>query len=1045
MDSVWKDRSGRVPFSVLGIFLIIGSSITSTIYINLENTISEETTFSLGAGELSSMLSFMEADISVALNYAGMSAMDFVGRHPVTKPYIVSEVARGYNGGTWTNLNEHGEWDDETFCMQFNMNWTKNITRVKLNPYIQGNYMADVYGNGRYVINVIDPHPEREGGPVHNWRDITITEVAMHLDREHTSPLPSVPNAIRDIFVTNPSTKDIPSYWEFSLPLQVEIKDVEQDAVIGRRTITVSTLVNSRMPLLRELTEEYEKCLTGDGNILDNKLFILMTLLSELYTEGRALAQYAGMYERIPNIVDTRWLQYLTNGALLLEQFMVFNSIDPAAAIYLLLNAGDLAATGFPEQEELTKEAAKLFANASLSDLFGEPDEDLLHTIANDTMSELQERANASMNHPQTHREINITQLAEDILYDTSYRYYYYNKTGEHTYETFISETFLGYNTTIDNANYFYMHPPPYYYYNKTYYAQHGYNLSKEEYKGEWFPEDGLIFNYTLNNNTASSHVAGCERDVNHALSASAINKLQTIIDETYKAGFITTVSRETLAGYPKYTPTKSSYYDCRQDGGDTWHFVRATPVSSYLSDGDGITHFPYTEIWEVEWHQTHWYGHLTPQYKDGTYVGDTCEGNEPFTYVKKERVTFTISGWAAVNVNETPSDDVDAPFAPKDINFGHGEKKDYNLFNISKTYVNEYFLNFRDDTLRNDGDTSSQGPVTIPHTTNGENPYGMEWLRGYGGEVELALRDILEHIKQDNITANVNNTEFRHRDFNDTIDNHTDQLLTKYRSRMQEYINDAAYRNATSGNYTSCAARVIAKMREWYVHEIERRLEQSQNELKQSITENITEALQDHDVGVNLGDREAAKNCGATVGDLPALQFGLTMPLTKTEEHYQWNYQWNEEVGFSIDQEPDYFNVRDASATTYNFLIQNICLFGPSGLPLLPTPVTPWVITVNCWYIHVEGQFTRFEVIDTVGEMQPNTLFGDTDYSYVRMGSWVKDPCSGETIGENTPIEFTVDTLNVVVVPPGFVGDINPSSYTTEVAGEGEPLPEGG
>ena len=160
-------------------------------------------------------------------------------------------------------------------------------------------------------------------------------------------------------------------------------------------------------------------------------------------------------------------------------------------------------------------------------------------------------------------------------------------------------------------------------------------------------------------------------------------------------------------------------------------------------------------------------------------------------------------------------------------------------------------------------------------------------------------------------------------------------------------------------------------------------------------------------------------------------------MPLTKSEEHYQWN----EQVGFSIDQEPDYFNTEEASSTTYNFLIQNICLFGPSGLPLLPTPVTPWIITVNCWYIHVEGQFTRFEVIDTVGEMQPNTLFGNTDYSYVRQQYKVEDPCSGKRIGDNNPITFIIDTVNVAVVPPGFVGDINPSSYTTEmITGEGYP-----
>jgi len=92
-------------------------------------------------------------------------------------------------------------------------------------------------------------------------------------------------------------------------------------------------------------------------------------------------------------------------------------------------------------------------------------------------------------------------------------------------------------------------------------------------------------------------------------------------------------------------------------------------------------------------------------------------------------------------------------------------------------------------------------------------------------------------------------------------------------------------------------------------------------------------------------------------------------------------------------------------------------------------------------WYIEIQGSFSRFEIIDAIGEMHPDMLFGESDQAYVREGLFnkklpVTDTCNGEVIGYNLPISFTIKTGNIAVVPPSFVGDINPTSYPVEKEG---------
>ncbi|MFB6090533.1 MAG: hypothetical protein ABEJ97_05690 [Halobellus sp.] len=86
-----------------------------------------------------------------------------------------------------------------------------------------------------------------------------------------------------------------------------------------------------------------------------------------------------------------------------------------------------------------------------------------------------------------------------------------------------------------------------------------------------------------------------------------------------------------------------------------------------------------------------------------------------------------------------------------------------------------------------------------------------------------------------------------------------------------------------------------------------------------------------------------------------------------------------------------------------------------PAGLPILPT-LNPWVATANVWIVESRGAYGRFAVTTESG---PTT--------YVRDGSSVAldvdDDGETETLGRNERIGFRVRTVAVVAVPSGKLG----------------------
>jgi hypothetical protein len=70
----FADERARIPFSVIGVFLIIGSTFTTVYVTKLEQEKSLELVSTLDMNEVEHILRYAEADIARILNYAGMYA-----------------------------------------------------------------------------------------------------------------------------------------------------------------------------------------------------------------------------------------------------------------------------------------------------------------------------------------------------------------------------------------------------------------------------------------------------------------------------------------------------------------------------------------------------------------------------------------------------------------------------------------------------------------------------------------------------------------------------------------------------------------------------------------------------------------------------------------------------------------------------------------------------------------------------------------------------------------------------------------------------------
>ncbi|MCX9077943.1 MAG: hypothetical protein OIN84_08200, partial [Candidatus Methanoperedens sp.] len=145
-----RDDSARVPFVVIGIFLVILSTIISLNLTRMDIKMAKTMSSNIEISAPDQVLAYAKADLKRALNYAGMEALKKLGETPVINPDNTSQYYNGTNGDTY----------------KFNMNRARAMTNQTFDEYMVSNYMYDTFTYGGYSVNV--EHPD-------SWEKITIT------------------------------------------------------------------------------------------------------------------------------------------------------------------------------------------------------------------------------------------------------------------------------------------------------------------------------------------------------------------------------------------------------------------------------------------------------------------------------------------------------------------------------------------------------------------------------------------------------------------------------------------------------------------------------------------------------------------------------------------------------------------------------------------------------------------------------------------------------------------------------------------------------
>ena len=293
-----KDERARIPFSVIGIFLILGSSFTTAYVTKLESDKTEELASTIDFNEVDNLIRFAEADMSTALNIAGLKSIKVLGERPIIQAFSTS----------------YGNDPDAV-----SKNLVCEYLMDEMNLYLVANYLYDSFNNGKYSVNIV--LPEHSDNPINSWDEIGFRKISMKLQRPMDIPL-----------LTPPKEVTHSTYWVFNIPIKVEIREIDY-ANPGRRittrTINVSTIVTSRYLLLKGLVDEDYTTTINDIH----ELWTFTTIISNIYSLARGYKHYStGKPE---NVFDNKHLALIVNSGLLFEQGFNFGSVDSMALIEL--------------------------------------------------------------------------------------------------------------------------------------------------------------------------------------------------------------------------------------------------------------------------------------------------------------------------------------------------------------------------------------------------------------------------------------------------------------------------------------------------------------------------------------------------------------------------------------------------------------------------------------------------------------------------------------------------------------------------------------
>jgi len=913
-----KDDNARIPFAVIGIFLLLGSSFTTVYVAKLEQDKSFEITSTIDFNGVENLIHFAEADIATAINLAGTKALKSLGEEPVIIPY--SGV-------------DFGSTADEV-----NNNRIKNMVIDELNVYLTSTYLYDSFNDGKYAINVVIP--DLVDYPLVSRENIFVDSLDMEIKRGFAIP------------VIGPSENlvDQLGYYVVSVPINFEINRLDDGEVVGFRTINASTVVTSRYLLLKALVDNYHDILDGGFK----PLWTLATALSNVYSLARGYKHYSSGEPL--NVVDNRHLALIVNGGLLLEQGLVFSSVDPLGVVEFAKKVWQALKKTSGDQT-----SASIFNDMDDEGFDFDPSKFSEGTANVDAGDDINTTIDSCPN-------LDVSEIAERILYDIDSVTLIFRNP----------ETGLSLNKDVD-------------------FGDDVENVIKNTV--EDMAEQGFVWNGTI------KHLL-----VNH----STADKIDDTISETYTADMYTSIDRvsSVVLGQHDGHPDDEGFGGWELNGDPALIDVIPKPDKGLVDPGCTL----YGEIYDVKWIRTH----------EWSETHEETEGNNTWnvtTYFttddyKNETVAIRVllDSYSSI-VSE------DSWTGVRDVFYYNSSVDDPNLEDTIDTYL-EMYVNPNKQNLVLNGDGSYYNDVI-----NGVIP---AWINDLSW---VALDEILGMIREIKLDDSITSTNYP--DPHGLMVKVKDDLLGKFDDNITLYLNKSPYLN--DNMYSSVGNKAVYLVREWYVDKTRDDIEQILSDIIDLIDQKLEETLEEYAPTLDTNDvRETLSDTKDAIKNGFTIPFGFDMDVARKKDGES---VWNETLRCAVDQYPNYLDPFEKTGfgdeEIWTLKLRNRCTLGPTGFPILPpTPITPWVVTLNIWVIDVEGEYAQFKVIDSNDETLFNPILGHEPQVYIREANVVS--VGGIPVGENTRLKFGFTTVAFGVVPPWgmMVGDLEGNCWDEHTPG---------
>ena len=552
---------------------------------------------------------------------------------------------------------------------------------------------------------------------------------------------------------------------------------------------------------------------------------------------------------------------------------------------------------------------------------------------------------------------------------------------------------------------------------------------------------------------------------------SSTTKQINKIIPQVYKTRLATGVARQTNVEMGAHKGHNSSHKKYGWGEPDNMRRLEVLPRDTYVPGN------LYGEVWEVTWTRKHVWRHYyevkyscektetypcmdngTPATCTRTYMG-TCTRTEYYemstndTRVDRVAVTLKAKENSKTSISLDYADttlstvnDVVKAFTSKDVTYS-STHTDSGLEEAYDSYKSKIFDPNMTANIKNKGlNSDNYRPKTFDVTAPG-------WLKGVAQD---AVDEINREIREDiHLDPDINYMNYPNPA--DSMRATAKDLTNKIKANQTRYVDKDRYRSG--GKYSSCSAKTISQVREWYVDEVLYQV----NEQYGGASDNINKEI-DSNFGESADGVRDANNAGANLlKSVMCFPIGFTMKAEHVRpdgSHFEKDElaYWQENVTLGVNMVPNYLRhdkfydpeqntwidavksgkryiadpAQNPSSKSFIPLsLQNINVFADNptllngGMQVLPpSPSTAWVATTNIWKIRVKGEFHQFYLYDFDNECHPHPIYGHEAQIYSRMYDVdIRDPATGSIVGDNDPIEFEFTTGTFIFVPPGLKG----------------------